>query len=87
VPFSDVISISKKIKSNTERNRLRKIVESIKPKNFGVIIRTVSEGKGVAEMQKDLLDLYQNGKHLLPACQQLNPVKKYWAKLVAHQLS
>ena len=57
VPFSDVISISKKIKSNTERGRLKKIVESIKPKNFGVIIRTVSEGKGVAELQKDLLDL------------------------------
>jgi ribonuclease G len=57
VPFSDIISISKKIKSNTERNRLKKIVESIKPKNFGVIIRTVSEGKGVSELQKDLLDL------------------------------
>ncbi|RZL31691.1 MAG: ribonuclease E/G, partial [Pedobacter sp.] len=56
VPFSNVISISKKIKSNTERNRLKKIIESIKPKNFGVIIRTVSEGKGVAELQKDLLD-------------------------------
>ena len=54
VPFSETISISKKIKSNTERNRLRKIVESIKPKNFGVIIRTVSEGKGVTELQKDL---------------------------------
>src|SRR6187402_691655 len=44
VPFSNVISISKKI------------IESIKPKNFGVIIRTVSESKGVAELQKDLLD-------------------------------
>lgn len=57
VPFSEVISISKKIKGNTERSRLKKIVESIKPKHFGVIIRTVSEGKGVAELQKDLLDL------------------------------
>ena len=42
VPFSDVISISKKIRSNTERTRLKKIVEGIKPANFGVIIRTVS---------------------------------------------
>ena len=57
VPFSEAISISKKIRSNTERTRLKKIVESIKPKNFGVIIRTVSEGMGVAELQKDLLDL------------------------------
>lgn len=57
VPFSDTVSISKKIKSNTERNRLKKIVEGIKPTNFGVIIRTVSEGKGVAELEKDLRDL------------------------------
>ncbi|WP_257658536.1 Rne/Rng family ribonuclease [Parapedobacter lycopersici] len=57
VPFSGIVSISKRIKGNAERNRLKKIVESIKPENFGVIIRTVSEGKGVAELQKDLLDL------------------------------
>jgi ribonuclease G len=57
VPFSSSVSISKKIKSGAERTRLKKIVESIKPANFGVIIRTVSEGKGVEEMQKDLLDL------------------------------
>src|SRR5690606_6954330 len=47
---------SKRIKGNAERTRLKKIVEGIKPPNFGVIIRTVSEGKGVAELQKDLLD-------------------------------
>jgi len=76
VPFSEVISISKKIKSNTERSRLKKIVESIKPKNFGVIIRTVSEGKGVAELQKDLLDLvakWENFTTRLPATE---PSKK-----------
>src|SRR5690606_2708017 len=42
VPFSSAVSISKRIKGNTERNRLKKIVQSIKPTNFGVIIRTVS---------------------------------------------
>lgn len=57
VPFSNVISVSKKIKSSSERNRLKKIIESIKPQNFGVIIRTVSEGKGVEELHKDVLDL------------------------------
>lgn len=35
VPFSNTISVSKKIKSNTERNRLKKIIESIKPQNLG----------------------------------------------------
>ena len=76
VPFSDVISISKKIKSNTERTRLKKIVESIKPKNFGVIIRTVSEGKGVAELQKDLLDLIDKWEKFALRLPQTEPSKK-----------
>jgi ribonuclease G len=76
VPFSEVISISKKIKSNTERNRLRKIVESIKPKHFGVIIRTVSEGKGVAEMQKDLLDLISRWESFVTRLPSVEPGKK-----------
>ena len=76
VPFSEVISISKKIKSNTERNRLRKIVESIKPKNFGVIIRTVSEGRGVAEMQKDLLDLISRWEAFITRLPSVEPGKK-----------
>ncbi len=76
VPFSDVISISKKIKSNTERTRLRKIIESIKPKNFGVIIRTVSEGKGVTEMQKDLLDLISKWEAFVTRLPAVEPGKK-----------
>lgn len=76
VPFSEVISISKKIKSNTERNRLRKVVESIKPKNFGVIIRTVSEGKGVQELQKDLLDLISKWEIFATKLHGTEPSKK-----------
>ncbi|RYZ97952.1 MAG: Rne/Rng family ribonuclease [Sphingobacteriaceae bacterium] len=76
VPFSEVISISKKIKSNTERTRLRKIIESIKPKHFGVIIRTVSEGKGVTEMQKDLLDLIAKWEILITKLPSVEPAKK-----------
>jgi ribonuclease G len=76
VPFSEVISISKKIKSNTERNRLRKVVESIKPKHFGVIIRTVSEGKGVSELQKDLLDLISKWETFVTKLHGTEPSKK-----------
>ena len=76
VPFSEVISISKKIKSNTERNRLRKVVESIKPKHFGVIIRTVSEGRGVAELQKDLLDLISKWETFVTRLHSTEPSKK-----------
>ncbi len=57
VPFSNRISISQKIKSQEERNRLKRLIQSIKPKNFGVIIRTVAENKNVAELDADLRNL------------------------------
>lgn len=59
VPFSDKISISQKIKSSEERTRLKRLLQSIRPKNFGVIIRTVAENKKVAELDADLNQLVQ----------------------------
>ncbi len=58
VPFSDRISISQKIESKEEKERLKRLVRSITPKGFGVIIRTVAEGKKVAELDKDLQNLF-----------------------------
>jgi ribonuclease G len=57
MPFSDKISVSTKIKSNEERARLRQLMQSIKPKNFSVIVRTSSEGKRVAELDHELKTL------------------------------
>ena len=57
VPFSDRVSVSQKIGSKEEKDRLKRLVKSIKPKGFGVIIRTVAEGKKVAELDKDLENL------------------------------
>jgi ribonuclease G len=57
VPFANGISISKKISSSDERKRLTRLISSIKPDNFGVIIRTVAEGKEVAELDTDLRNL------------------------------
>ncbi|WP_086475804.1 MULTISPECIES: Rne/Rng family ribonuclease [Arenibacter] len=57
VPFSDRVSVSQKIESKEEKDRLKRLVRSIKPKGFGVIIRTVAEGKKVAELDKDLQGL------------------------------
>ena len=54
VPFSDKVSVSSKIKSAEERARLKQLIQSIKPKNFGVIVRTVAEGKRVAELDTEL---------------------------------
>jgi len=54
VPFNDKVNVSSKIKSSAERARLKQLVQSIKPKNFGVIVRTVAENKRVAELDKEL---------------------------------
>lgn len=59
IPFSDKISISQKITSTEEKVRLRQLVASIKPKNFGVIVRTSAEGKRVAELNHELNTLVQ----------------------------
>ena len=56
-PFNDIIAVSRKIHSSDERRRLQKIVESIKQKNFGVIVRTAAEGKNTAELHEDLSNL------------------------------
>lgn len=57
VPFSDTVNVSKKIRSSEERKRLLRLINSIKPANFGVIIRTVAEGQSVTELDKDLRNL------------------------------
>jgi ribonuclease G len=61
-PFNDIIAVSRKIHSGDERKRLHKIIEAIKPKNFGVIVRTAADGKNTAELCDDLLSLVQTWK-------------------------
>lgn len=57
VPFSNRVSISQKIESKQEKDRLKKLMQTVKPKGFGVIVRTVAEGKHVSELEKDLQQL------------------------------
>lgn len=57
MPFSNSISISKKVGSQEERERLLKLMKSIRPNNFGLIVRTVAQGKSVADLDQDLRNL------------------------------
>lgn len=61
-PFNDIIAVSRKIHSSEERKRLHKIIEAVKPKNLGVIVRTAAEGKHTAELHEDLLRLVATWK-------------------------
>lgn len=70
IPFSDKVSVSSKIKSNTERARLKQLIQSIKPKGFGVIIRTVAEKKRVAELDTELKILFSRWENAVQKIKQ-----------------
>ncbi|GHS85956.1 ribonuclease G [Bacteroidia bacterium] len=75
IPFSNSISVSTKIRSSEERNRLRYIIQSILPKNFGVIIRTVAEGKTVSDIDTDLKELLDKWKRIIHQLSHAKPPK------------
>jgi ribonuclease G len=76
VPFSDKVSMSQKIKDVQEKDRLRKIIQAIRPKNFGVIVRTVAENKGVEELESDLKDLIDKWNKMFEELKIAVPPKK-----------
>lgn len=80
-PFSDKISISQKIRSSAERNRLRRLLQSIRPKNFGVIVRTVAEGKNVSELDTDLRQLMASWQQMTEKLKHVNAPCKVHAEL------
>ena len=69
IPFNDKVSVSQKIKSKEERDRLRQLLQSIKPKNFGVIVRTVAEDKKVVDLDLELKTLLNRWEESLPKIQ------------------
>ena len=65
MPFSNKVSISQKITSNEEKIRLKNLLTSIKPKNYGVIIRTVAETQRVASLDQELRELVERWESAL----------------------
>lgn len=57
IPFADKVYVSQKIRSSEERNKIKQMVRNIKPKNFGVIVRTVAEGVKQEEFESELKSL------------------------------
>ncbi|MBI5218239.1 MAG: Rne/Rng family ribonuclease [Bacteroidia bacterium] len=75
IPFTDKISISQKIQSDEERSRLKKLLQSIKPDNYGVILRTVAEGKKVAELDSELRELIEKWETIAGKIKDATPPK------------
>jgi ribonuclease G len=53
VPGGSGVGVSRRL-SQDERDRLRDLCKGLKAKNAGLIVRTAAEGKGVAELKRDL---------------------------------
>lgn len=73
IPFGSKISISQKIKSTEEKVRLRQLISSIKPKGFGVIVRTSAENKRVAELNNEMRTLVKCWEDAIAKMQRSDP--------------
>ncbi|MBC6400997.1 MAG: Rne/Rng family ribonuclease [Ekhidna sp.] len=76
VPFSNTVNVSKKIMDANERKRLLRLISSIKPEGFGVIIRTVAQGKDVKELDTDLRTLAEKWNQGMKALSKARPKDK-----------
>ena len=81
MPFSDRVSISQKIDDPEEKARLKKLIRSIKPHGFGVIVRTVATGKKVAELDRDLKNLYKKWQIISKKLKDAQPNTKILGEL------
>lgn len=80
-PFANMVAVSKKIANREERKRLQNLAESIRPKNFGLILRTAAEGKKVADLHEELLLLMNKWKQIHEQLHQAKPPKKLLSEL------
>jgi ribonuclease E len=58
VPNSSAFGISKRL-GDTERRRLRRIIDEVKPSGHGMIVRTAAEGVSADELQRDVTTLVE----------------------------
>ncbi len=65
VPFGRGVTVSKKIRSNQERRRLKVLSESLCPAHFGLIVRTAAEGKDAATLSRDISDIMDRWMDML----------------------
>jgi ribonuclease G len=81
VPFSNKVSMSQQIKNGQDRERLKRLMQSIKPPNFGIIVRTVAANKKVAELHSDLHNLMERWEALFVGFKNAHPPKRVLGEL------
>ena len=73
VPHDHVVGVSRKIYNRKEKYRLKKIGRAIRPEGFGMVIRTVAEGKQEAELKADLDNLVKKWELLVKKMKTAHP--------------
>lgn len=81
VPFSDRVSVSSKLRDKAEKDRLQRLINSIRPKGFGIIVRTAAEDVSVAELDADLQELVGKWKQLHRTIQRAKPPTRVLSEL------
>ena len=70
VPGADYVGISRRIESQVEKERLRRIAGKLRPPEMGLIVRTVAEGAKEKALAQDLQFLTQLWRLVLARFQQ-----------------
>jgi ribonuclease G len=73
VPNSSMVGVSKKIDSIKERRRLRKVARSMRPDGFGIIVRTVAEGRHEPVLKADIESMLKIWQKLEKKLQNAKP--------------
>ncbi len=80
-PFANMVSVSKKIENQEERKRLHTLAESIRPKNFGLIIRTAADGKKVQELHEEVIHIMGKWEGIYQQLKSASPPAKLLSEL------
>ncbi|MFO7657399.1 MAG: Rne/Rng family ribonuclease [Bacteroidales bacterium] len=81
LPFNDKVSVSQKIESREEKNRLKTLLQSIRPNNYGIIIRTVAEGRKVKDLDAELRGLLKKWESAFELLKSVNPPQLFLGEL------
>ena len=80
-PFGNSVGISKKISDRDERKRLQRVLESVRPKNFGVVARTNAIGKNTADIHSDISNLIDKWRGITEAMKNAQAPKLLMAEI------
>lgn len=65
VPFTSKVFLSQKIRSTEEKKRLKRIAQTVLPKNFGVIIRTAAMESKDDDIEQDIMALLEKWRNTI----------------------